>query len=49
MTSTTGVPPSHRNAVLVRRMRAALDGMSGVGSLSMSTDELGDYLADLQG
>ncbi len=49
MTSTTGVPPSHRNAVLVRRMRAALDGMSGVGSLSMSTDELGGYLADLQG
>ena len=49
MTSTTGVPPSHRNAVLVQRMRPALHGMSGVGSLSMSTDELGDYLADLQG
>ena len=49
MPSTTGSPPSHRNALLVRRMRAALDGMSGVGSLSMSTDQLGDYLADLQG
>ena len=49
MTSTTEVPPRHRNAMLVQRMRAALDGMSGVGSWSMSTDELGDYLADLQG
>ena len=49
MTSTTGVPPQHRNAVLVGRMRAAFDGMSGMGSWSMSTDELGDYLADLQG
>ncbi len=49
MTSTTGIPPRHRNALLVQRMRAALDGVSGVGSWSMSTDELGDYLADLQG
>ncbi len=49
MTSTTGVPSQHRNAVLVGRMRAAFDGMSSVGSWSMSTDELGDYLADLQG
>ncbi len=48
MTSTTGVPSQHRNAVLVQRVRAALDGMSGVGSWSMSSDELGDYLADLQ-
>ncbi len=49
MTSTTVAPPQHRNAVLVQRVRAALEDQSGVGLSSMRSDELGDYLADLQG